>query len=96
MQANKAKRAINGNLPTRLLYKQLTNTPHSHHTAPCATEAPDRHRGTAPTAGARGTRATHIQLKPRRRGNPLAPMRKPRHGSAVDQRWAITNKTDGN
>ena len=41
-----------------------------------------RHWGTAPTAGATGTRAVHIQLKPRRRGNPPARVRKPRHGSA--------------
>ena len=42
-----------------------------------------RHRGTAPTVGATGTRTAHIQLKPRRRGIPPAPVMKPRHGSTA-------------
>ena len=67
-----------GNSPTTPLYMHLTNTPHSHHTAPCATEAPDTDTG----ATAAGTRAAHIQLKARRWGNPPAPARKPRRGSA--------------
>ena len=44
-QADNATRAKNGNPPTGPLYKHLPNTPHSHHTAPCATEAPDRDTG---------------------------------------------------
>ena len=39
-QANNTTRATNGNPATRPLYMHLPNTPHTHHTAPCATEAP--------------------------------------------------------
>ena len=44
-QANHAARATNGNPPTRSLYIHLTRTPHTHHTASCATKAPatDKH-----------------------------------------------------
>ena len=42
-QAKNATRATNSN-PPRPLYKHLTNTPLSHHTAPCATEAPQAYQ----------------------------------------------------
>ena len=38
-KVNKATRASNGNPAARLLHTHLTNTPHTHHTAPCDTEA---------------------------------------------------------
>ena len=76
-EANNATRATNGNPPTRPLYKNLTNTPHR---TLCHRGTRHRHRGAAPTAGATGTCAAHTQLKPGRRGNPPAPMMKPRHG----------------
>ena len=37
-QANNATRAANSNPPTRALYMHLIRTPHTHHTAPCATK----------------------------------------------------------
>ena len=45
----------------------------------------------APTAGATGTRAAHIQLKPRRRGNPPVPVMKPRHKASESMGHTITS-----
>ena len=79
-QANNDTRATNGNFPARPQHMHLTNT--SHRTL-CHRGTSHTHSGTAPTAGATGTRATHIQLKPRRRGKPTAPpVMEPRHSSA--------------
>ena len=73
-QANKATRAINGNSTARPLHMHLTRhthiTPHS---------VPPKHQ---PQIQRHGTHAAHIQLKPRSRGNPPAPVMKPRHRSA--------------
>ena len=38
-QAKNPTRATNGNHPARPLHMHLTNTPHTHHTASCATES---------------------------------------------------------
>ena len=65
--------------PARPRHMHLNNT--THRTL-CHRGTSHRHSGTAPTAGATGTRAAHLQLKPRRRGNPPAPVMKPRHRSA--------------
>ena len=50
----------------------------SHRTL-CHRGTRHRHRGTTPTADVTGTRAAHIQLKPKRPGLPVM---KPRHSSA--------------
>ena len=63
--------------------KHLTNATLSHHTAPCGIEAPDRrHRGAVTTTGTTGSHVVHIQLRPRHRCNPPAPVMKPRHASS--------------
>ena len=59
----------------------------------CHRGARHRHKGTAPTASATGTHAAQIQLKQRRRGQPLAPVMIP--DTAAPARWAVTNITDG-
>ena len=53
----------------------------SHRTL-CHRGTSQRHRGAASTTRTAGSHVVHIQLKPRRRGNPQAPMTKPRHASA--------------
>ena len=61
-----------------------TTTPHTHHTAPCATD-------TAPTVGATGTCVALTQLKMGRRGNPLAPEITTRHGTLGRNKEKKTN-----
>ena len=63
------------------------------HRTQCHRGTRQRHTGAAPTAGTKGTHVVHIQLKPWRKGNPPAPMMKPRH--AVPAPWAVIDKTDG-
>ena len=109
-QAHNATRATNVTPPARLLYVHLTNTTmpvghislnqhntHTSHGTLCQQATSHEHGSTAPTVGATGTRAAHTQVKPRGRGNPSAPVSKPRNSSAgaLRPRWAGTNKTNG-
>ena len=94
-QANNTMRAADGFPPARHPYMHLTRTPLTQQSAPCATKAPPTdkvapHPPKAPT----GTRAGHTQREPRRRGNPLAPVNKPRHRSAGAPGQDEQNKTN--
>ena len=87
MQANNATRATNGNPPTPTPDQAAVKAFNQHttltsHRTLCHRGSRQRHRGAAPTTGVTGSHAVHIQLKPRRRGNPPAPVMKPRHASA--------------
>ena len=72
------------------LYQDTTNTSYR---ILCHKGTSHRQGRTAPSAGATGTRAAHTQLKPRRQGNPPAPVTSPRNRSAVALGRNIQSKT---
>ena len=86
-QANNATRATNGNsltpIPDQTAVKASTqHTTLTSHRTLCHRGTRQRHRGAAPTTGTTGSHTVHIQLKPRRRDKPPAPVMKPQHASA--------------